>query len=183
MHTLIEEGVVHYWGTSEWTAAQIADAHALCERYGWHLPKTEQPQYSMLYRERVETEILPVTEPRGVGLVVWSPLGMGMLTGKYDQGIPEDSRFEKEPWAKERFLTPENVEKVKQLKRVADELDISRAQLALAWVLRQPNVTGAIIGASRPEQVVDNAAAAGVTLSSDTLAAIDTALENVADRG
>ncbi len=180
MHTLIEQGKVLYWGTSEWSAAQITEAYELCDRYGWHLPKVEQPQYSMLFREPVESQILPTTEPRGIGLVTWSPLAMGMLTGKYDNGVPPNSRFEREAWARERFLTEENVDKVHQLKPIADELDLSRAQLALAWILRQPGVSSVITGATRPEQVLDNVKAAEVTLSAETIERIEGILKGTA---
>lgn len=173
MNTLIEQGKVLYWGTSEWSAAQLVEAHSVCERHGWHLPKVEQPQYSMLYRQPIEDQILPVTEPRGIGLVTWSPLAMGMLTGKYDEGIPEDSRFNREPWARERYMTERAVEQVRQLKPVAGDLGISRAQLALAWILRHPGVSSVITGATRPSQVVDNAGAAKVELTADVLAAIE----------
>jgi voltage-dependent potassium channel beta subunit len=178
MDDLIRRGKVLYWGTSVWSSAQIAEACDVCERYGLYPPQVEQPQYSMLYRQHVETDVLPATEPRGIGLVCWSPLAMGMLTGKYDTGIPEDTRFAREPWAKERFVTPENAERVRNLRSIADELGISRAQLALAWVLRHAGVSSAIIGATRPEQVIDNAAAADVTLSEDVLSRIEAVLGN-----
>ncbi|MFO7663311.1 MAG: aldo/keto reductase family protein [Chloroflexota bacterium] len=165
MDDLIHRGKVLYWGTSEWSGEQIREAYDLCERYGLYPPQVEQPQYSMLVRDRVEGEILPTTEPRGIGLVVYSPLAMGLLTGKYDDGIPQDTRFSREPWAAERYLNEENVARVRQLKPIADELGINRAQLALAWTLRQPAVSSAIIGATRPEQVIDNGAAADVELS------------------
>ena len=173
MNDIISAGMVHYWGTSEWSPAQIMEAYQVCERYGWHKPKTEQPQYSMMHRKRVEETLLPVTRPLGVGLVVWSPLAMGMLTGKYDDGVPEDSRFGKEDWAKERFLNEENIEKVRQLKAIADELEITRAQLALAWVLRDEGISSVITGATRPEQVLDNVKAADVELSPEQIERID----------
>jgi len=173
MHTLIEQGKVLYWGTSEWPAAQIVAAYDLCERYGWHLPQVEQPQYSMLYRQPVEDSILPVTEPRGMGLVTWSPLAMGMLTGKYDAGIPADSRFARETWVRDRFFHDANVEKVRRLQPVAESLGITRAQLALAWSLRQPGVSSVITGATQAEQVLDNVQAAAVQLSADVLAQIE----------
>jgi aryl-alcohol dehydrogenase-like predicted oxidoreductase len=173
MHTLIEQGKVLYWGTSEWEPVQLVEAVALGEKYHLHPPKTEQPQYSMLYRERVEQQILPVTEPRGIGLVPWSPLAMGMLTGKYDDGVPADSRFGKEEWAKERFATPENVDKVRRLKPIADGLGITRAQLALAWLLRQPGVSSVITGATRASQIEENAKAGEVTLSPEIIEQIE----------
>ena len=173
MHDLITAGKVHYWGTSEWSPAQITEAVAICEKHGWHPPRTEQPQYSMMHRKRVEETLLPVTRANGVGLVVWSPLAMGMLTGKYDDGVPDDSRFGNEPWAKERYLNEATVEQVRQLKPIADELGITRAQLALAWVLRDPGVSSVITGATRPEQVTDNVQAADVHLTDDQISRID----------
>ncbi|MDZ4768018.1 MAG: aldo/keto reductase family protein [Chloroflexota bacterium] len=177
MHTLIESGMVHYWGTSVWTGAQLTEAYDLCDRYGWHMPKTEQPQYSMLHREQVESDVLPTAEKRGIGLVVWSPLAQGMLTGKYDDGVPEGSRFAREEWAKDRFVNEKNIARVKALKPIADELGISRADLALAWVLRNPGVSSAIIGATRAEQVIENVKAADVTLSDDVIARIEAILK------
>ncbi|MFW5691346.1 MAG: aldo/keto reductase family protein [Chloroflexota bacterium] len=173
MNDLITQGKVLYWGTSEWEGYQIAEAYEICMRHGWNLPQTEQPQYSMLHRDRVENTIFPVTEPRGIGVVPWSPLGMGMLTGKYDEGIPEDSRFAREDWAAKRFINDENRQKVKALKPIADDLGITRAQLALAWCLRTPAVSSVITGATRPEQVVDNARAGEVTLTPDVVEAIE----------
>jgi aryl-alcohol dehydrogenase-like predicted oxidoreductase len=138
-----------------------------------HPPKTEQPQYSMLHREFVETNVLPVTEKNGVGLVVWSPLAQGMLTGKYDAGIPKDSRFAREAWAKERFVNDDNVRKVRALRAVAEDAGISRAQLALAWTLRQPGVSSAIIGATKTAQVEDNIKAADITLSPEVVSRVE----------
>ncbi|MBC8170909.1 MAG: aldo/keto reductase family protein, partial [Anaerolineae bacterium] len=178
MHDLITHGKVLYWGTSEWKAAQIVEAHEICQRYGWHLPKTEQPQYSMLYRQPVEDQILPVTYPRGIGLVVFSPLAQGMLTGKYDLGIPTDSRFARETWAKDRFLTEVTVEKVRRLKSIADDLDITRGQLALAWVLRHPGVSSVITGATKADQVIDNVKAAEVVLSEEHINQIEVILKS-----
>lgn len=176
MNDLIHRGKVLYWGTSEWTAAQITEAHDICKRNGWYPPKAEQPQYSMLYRQPVEDQILPTTQPRGIGLVIWSPLAMGMLTGKYDDGIPNDTRFARETWAKERYVNDQNVERVRKLKTIADDLGISRAQLALAWVLRHNGVSSVITGATRPAQVEDNVRAAEVTLSDDVINQIETIL-------
>lgn len=178
MHTLIEAGKMLYWGTSEWTAAQIVEAYAICERHGWHLPKTEQPQYSMLFREPVESQILPVAGPRGIGLVTWSPLAMGMLTGKYDDGLPPDSRFQREAWAKERFFNDRTVALVRQLRPIAERLGISRAQLALAWILRHPEVSSVITGATRPEQVIENVQAAEVALSPGVIEEIEDILDH-----
>ncbi len=176
MDDLIRRGRVLYWGTSEWSAEQLAEVTALCERYNLYPPQAEQPQYSMLYRERVEQEILPAAAARGIGLVVWSPLAMGMLTGKYDEGIPQDTRFARESWARERFLTEENSARVRRLAPIAERLGITRGQLALAWILRQPQVSSVIIGATKAAQVRENAAAADVVLSSELVQEIETVL-------
>jgi voltage-dependent potassium channel beta subunit len=180
MHDLVQQGKVLYWGTSVWSAAQIVEAHEICMRYGWHLPKTEQPQYSMLHRNPVEDQILPATHPRGIGIVAFSPLGQGMLTGKYDEGIPQDSRFAREEWAKNRFMNDTNAEKVRKLKPIADELGISRSQLALAWVLRQPGVSSVIIGATKAHQVEENVRAADIRLTEDQINRIDAILRGEA---
>ena len=176
MNDIINQGKLLYWGTSKWPAAQIVEAYEVCERYGWHLPQTEQPQYSMLFREEVEDSILPATDPRGIGLVPFSPLAMGMLTGKYDEGIPDDTRFSREPWARDRFFNDANVARVRALKSIADDLGITRAQLALAWVLRHPGVSSVITGATRAAQVTDNTAAADAHLSADVIDAIENIL-------
>lgn len=176
MDDLIHQGKALYWGTSEWQPTQILEAYSICERYGFYKPQVEQPQYSMLVRENVEQGLLPVTKRRGIGLVVWSPLAMGMLSGKYDEGVPQDSRFGREEWARGRFMNEANAERVRRLKPIADELGLTRAQLALAWALRDEGVSSVIIGATRPEQVDDNIGAVEATLSADALAAIEEAL-------
>jgi voltage-dependent potassium channel beta subunit len=173
MNSLIEWGKVLYWGTSEWSAEQIVEAYDICERYGWHFPIVEQPQYSMLFREPVESQILPATHPRGIGVVAWSPLAMGMLTGKYDDGVPEDTRFGRESWAKDRYMNEKNIERVKKLKPIADELNITRAQLALAWVLRHEGVSSVITGATKVVQVWDNVRAADVELTDEHIQRIE----------
>lgn len=173
MHDLIEQGKVLYWGTSEWEASQIVEAYEICDRYGWHLPRTEQAQYSMLWREKVEKQVLSATLPRGIGLVAWSPLAQRMLTGKYDGGIPEGTRFSREAWARDRLVNPANSEIVKRLKPVANDVGITRSQLALAWCLRQPGVSSVITGATRPEQVEENVRAGEIDLASDVIARID----------
>ena len=133
---------------------------------------TEQPQYSLAYRDRVEKEILPVTEKNGVGLVVWSPLGMGVLTGKFDTGDVPGSRLTDTQIGRDLY-TPETIEKVRQLKPIADELGVTRGTLALAWALRTRAVSSAIVGATRPEQMTQNLEAADFRLSSETLARIE----------
>jgi len=173
---VVKSGRAHYWGTSEWSAAQIAEAHTFAKANGLVAPVVEQPQYSMLYRERVEEQILPVTHPKGIGLVVWSPLAMGMLTGKYDEGVPEGSRFADNDGFAERFLTDANRRIVLSLGEVAHELGVTRAQLALAWTLRQPGVSSVITGATKVQQIEDNLGAAELDLDDATVDRIDAIL-------
>ncbi|MFC6592468.1 aldo/keto reductase family protein [Deinococcus lacus] len=173
---VIRDGKALYWGTSMWPAARIAQATEFARAHGLHAPVVEQPEYSMVARERVEKEILPYTESAGIGLVVWSPLAMGLLTGKYDDGVPEGARLgENENWAK-KFLTEQNVQRVRDLKPVADDLGLTRAQLALAWILRQKGVSSVITGATKVTQIQDTVRAAGVRLSSDVQAQIEAVL-------
>lgn len=173
MSDLVTQGLVHYWGTSEWSGAQIEEAYALCDRYGWHLPQTEQPQYSLVHREFVETNVMPVTTKRGVGLVPWSPLGGGLLTGKYDEGIPTGSRFARETWAADRYLTKANIERVKKMKRIADGLGVTRAALALAWCLTNANVSSVITGATKVSQIEENVKASEITIDDKTKKKLD----------
>ncbi len=173
---VVRSGRAHYWGTSMWTAAQIAEAVTYAKSNGLVAPIAEQPEYSMLRSERVETEIMPVTKAKGVGLVAFSPLAQGMLTGKYDAGIPNDSRFAHFETFKERFLTEENVARVRALKDIAGDLGVTRSQLALAWVLRNTNVASVITGATRVAQLEENVGAATVTLDDDVLGRIEKAL-------
>lgn len=175
---LVDSGKVTYWGTSEWPAARIAEAVAFANDNGLHPPIVEQPQYSMLYRERVEEQILPITDSAGMGLVVWSPLAMGMLTGKYDDGLPEGARLSTNDGFRERILTEANRTKVKALRSVAGDLGITRAQLALAWILRNQSVSSTITGATRPEQISETIGAANVVLSDDVAASIESILSD-----
>jgi aryl-alcohol dehydrogenase-like predicted oxidoreductase len=132
----------------------------------------------MVFRKDFETDVLPVTSTNGMGTVLWSPLAQGLLTGKYDDGLPDDSRFARETWAKDRFLNDENVQRVKALKPIADELGVTRSQLALAWTLRHPGVSSAIIGATKVSQLEDNVKAAELTLSAEVIERIEQALGN-----
>ncbi len=163
MDTLIRQGKVLYWGTSEWTADQLQAAYAICDQHGYEPPQMEQPQYNMFHRARVEVALRCHVENRGLGTTIWSPLASGLLTGKYDDGIPSDSRaaLSGMAWLQQEF-TPDRIDKVKALKCVADDLGCTRAQLALAWASLHPHVSTVITGASRPEQVTENMAALGV---------------------
>ncbi len=179
---VVRAGKAHYIGVSEWTAEQIRAGHALAKDLGIQLVSS-QPQYSMLWRV-IEAEVIPASEELGVSQIVWSPVAQGVLTGKYlpGQPAPEGSRATDEKGGANmisRFMNDEVLTQVQKLKPIADALGITMAQLAVAWVLANQNVAGAIIGASRPEQVVDNAKAVDVALDADVLAAIDEALGGV----
>ena len=158
MNQIIQQGKAFYWGTSQWSAQQIMDAYGIARREHLVPPVMEQPEYNMFHRERVEREYALLYEKIGLGTTIWSPLDSGILTGKYNQGIPEDSRLAKETWL-QRELAQEKIEKVRQLTPIAEELGGSIAQLALAWCLKNPNVSTVITGASRPEQVRENVGA------------------------
>jgi voltage-dependent potassium channel beta subunit len=158
MNQIIQQGKAFYWGTSQWSAQQIMDAYGIARREHLVPPVMEQPEYNMFHRERVEREYALLYEKIGLGTTIWSPLDSGILTGKYNQGIPEDSRLAKETWL-QRELVQEKIEKVRQLTPIAQELGGSMAQLALAWCLKNPNVSTVITGASRPEQVRENVGA------------------------
>jgi len=176
---LVTQGKILYAGVSEWSAAQIAEALHIADKLLLDRIVSNQPQYSMLQRY-IEPEILPLCEREGVGQVIWSPLGQGVLTGKYKKGeaYPAGSRATDPSSSQfvQRLLTDENLDKVEQLRVLATRKDCTLAQLALAWTLRQANVSSAIIGASRPEQIDENVKALDVVLTADELAEIETIL-------
>jgi aryl-alcohol dehydrogenase-like predicted oxidoreductase len=176
---VVQEGKARYIGFSEWNAVQIK---ATLEMTGMEKFVSSQPQYSMLWREP-EAEIFPLCADNGIGQIVWSPLGQGVLTGKYRAGqpIPQDSRAANDKMNVfiDRLMTDEILAAVEKLRPIAQAENLSRAQLALAWVLRDERVSSAIIGATKPEQVADNAAASGVRLSSETLTAVDKILNRI----
>jgi voltage-dependent potassium channel beta subunit len=177
MDDLIHQGKILYWGTSEWSGAQIQEALNICERYNLYKPQSEQPHYNMLHRQRVEEDILPVAEPRGIGLVVFSPLASGFLTGKYDDAVPDDSRLKNLDWLGGRMLKDDLINAVRRLKPIADELGVTRSQLAIAWTLRQPGVSSAITGATKPQQIEETIKAAEIKLEDELLDRIDQALD------
>ena len=181
MHDMIDRGHALYWGTSEWSAGSIRAAWEIAERLHLHKPVVEQPQYNLLWRERVEDEYAPLYDDIGLGLTTWSPLGSGLLTGKYLDGVPEGSRatLEGYGWLK-HLLTDEGANsKVRALSAVADELGVPLAQLAIAWCAANPHVSSVITGASRVEQVEQNMAALDVLplLTPDVLARIEATLD------
>jgi voltage-dependent potassium channel beta subunit len=154
---VVRQGKAFYWGTSEWSASEIMRADGLARQYMLRPPSMEQPQYNMLYRNRVEIEYQPLYRDLGYGTTIWSPLASGILTGKYNNGIPQGTRMSAPgmEWLREQ-VTQDKIETVRRLQPVADELGCSMAQLALAWCLKNPNVSTVITGASRPEQVTEN---------------------------
>lgn len=158
MSDAIDRGWVLYWGTSEWTADEIRAAYEIAERHHLHKPVMEQPQYNMLTRRKVEKEYARLYDDIGLGLTIWSPLASGLLSGKYIDGIPEDSRaaLQGYEWIKDMVSDEAANEKVKQLRDLAEELDATPAQLAIAWCAKNPNVSSVITGASKVEQVVEN---------------------------
>jgi aryl-alcohol dehydrogenase-like predicted oxidoreductase len=180
MDDLIHRGKILYWGTSEWTGAQIQQACDLAEKYHLYPPQVEQPQYNMLVRDRFEKEVAPAAQKNGMGLVVWSPLASGLLTGKYDDGVPAGTRLADINWLREEVLSEERLAKVRSLKMVAGTLNVTRAQLAMAWALHHPAVSSVITGATRVEQLVENLGASTVELTPDILAQIDQILAPVA---
>lgn len=174
---LVSQGKVLYIGVSEWTPAQIVEAYAIADKLLLDKIIVNQPVYNMFNRY-IEKEIIPIGQEKGYGQVVFSPLAQGLLTGKYRLGqpVPEDSRAASKNWG-EKQLNETNLIRVEKISKIADELGIKVSQLAIAWILRQSNVASALVGASRPEQVVENCAASGITLSQDVLSAIEDILK------
>lgn len=162
MNQVIRSGKAFYWGTSQWTAEQIREAWHIARREHLRPPLMDQPQYNMFYRDKVEREFHNLYRDIGLGTTIWSPLASGLLTGKYNEGIPEDSRLslEKYDWLRKKLLESEKgrnqLQKVKKLTSVTKELGITMPELALAWCLKNPNVSTVITGASKPEQVRQN---------------------------
>jgi aryl-alcohol dehydrogenase-like predicted oxidoreductase len=182
---IVRAGKALYIGVSEWTAPQLREAHGLASKLGFQLI-SNQPQYSMLWRV-IESEVVPASEELGISQIVWSPVAQGVLTGKYKPGqpVPEGSRATDSKGGDsmiKRWLTDEVLTGVQGLEPIAAELGLTMAQLAVAWVLQNPNVASAIIGASKPEQVASNVAAAGVKLDADVLSRIDAALGDIVER-
>ncbi|MEV4677468.1 MULTISPECIES: aldo/keto reductase family protein [Actinomadura] len=177
---LVRQGKVLYVGVSEWRAEEIERALKIADEMGFDRIVSSQPQYSMLWRV-IEEEVVPLCEREGVGQIVWSPIAQGVLTGKYKPGqpLPEGSRATDDKGGADmikRYLNDDLLTRVQELRPIADELGLSMAQLAIAWTLQNPNVSAAIVGATRPEQVTDNVKAAGVKLDADVMKRIDDVL-------
>lgn len=174
MDFLVRQGYALYWGTSEWSAVQLEEAYQIAKELNCIKPSMEQPRYNLFFREQLEKNYLPLFEKYGMGTTIWSPLASGILSGKYNQGIPRDSRLARETW-----LVPDNfmqlIEKTKQLDIIAKNLECTLSQLALAWCLKNPHVSTVITGATKPEQLVENVKAVKVKnkLTPDIMKKID----------
>ena len=158
MNILIQQGKILYWGTSEWSGAEIVEAHAVAGRLGLEGPAMEQPQYNLFERQKMEVEYKTIFKNIGMGTTIWSPLASGLLTGKYNDGVPEGSRLGLEgfDWLKDRTLSEARIASVKKLETIAKDLDTTQATLAIAWCIANPNVSTAILGATRPAQLTEN---------------------------
>jgi len=158
MHNLILQGKILYWGTSEWSGVEIMEAHRVANQYRLIGPVVEQPQYNLFERNKMENEFLMVFKTVGMGTTIWSPLASGLLSGKYNDGIPEESRFAITgfDWLKDRWMKENFLDKVKRLNDLAKSLGITLAQLCIAWCIKNPDVTTAILGANRKEQLLEN---------------------------
>ena len=158
MNNLIQQGKILYWGTSEWSGVEIMEAHRVARDYRLIAPQVEQPQYNLFEREKLEKDFLDVFKNVGLGTTIWSPLATGLLTGKYNNGVPSDSRLGIEgfDWLKERWITEDKVAKVVKLGALANELEVTLPQLSIAWCISNKNVTTAILGATKKEQLLDN---------------------------
>lgn len=182
MHGLTLQGKILYWGTSEWSAQEIMEAHAVAEKYNLIGPVMEQPQYNMFHRDKVEVEFSQIYATYGLGTTIWSPLASGVLTGKYNNGFPEGTRLGIPglDWLKERSLSESKLEKTRELTKLAKELDMTMPQLALSWCLNNPDVSTVILGASKMEHLEDNLGALDQVekLTVDVLDKIELVLDN-----
>lgn len=182
MHDIVSRGKALYWGTSEWSAAEIMEAWQIADKHHLHKPTMEQPQYNMFNRQKVEQEFARLYQDIGLGTTTWSPLASGMLTGKYLNGLPADSRanLKDYEWLKKAVTDPDRISKVKELASIAADLGVSMTQMALAWCLKNPHVSTVITGASRVEQVRENMGASGVVekLTPEVMTRIDEVLGN-----
>jgi voltage-dependent potassium channel beta subunit len=185
MHNLVQQGKVIYWGTSEWSAQQITEAHSVAARWGLTPPTMEQPQYNLFERDKVERDYLPVYDTFGLGTTIWSPLASGLLTGKYNNGMPNDSRANLPgyEWLRDIMMGDvgrARIEKIKELAKIADGAGLPIHHMALLWCLANPHVSTVILGASKIEQLTDNLSAlqSKSKMTADVLAAIETVMGN-----
>lgn len=174
MDYLVRNGYAHYWGTSEWNAEQLSSAYQTAQELNCMLPTMEQPEYNMFHRARVERELVPLYKKYGLGTTIWSPLASGLLSGKYNDGIPQDSRLAREAWLRDNDIDA-RIAQVKKLMPIAAQLDCTMAQLALAWCLKNPQVSTVITGASNLKQLQENLQAENIKsrLTPDIMQAIE----------
>jgi voltage-dependent potassium channel beta subunit len=165
MNHLLQQGKILYWGTSEWSGVEIMEAHRIAEKYKLIGPTMEQPQYNLFERHKVEVEYAEIYKNVGLGTTIWSPLASGLLSGKYNDGIPKGSRFALEgfDWLKDRWMLDERIKKIKKLSELAAKLDTTTAALSIAWCIKNPNVSTAILGATKKQQLLDNLTAVEVS--------------------
>jgi aryl-alcohol dehydrogenase-like predicted oxidoreductase len=188
MHDLIVQGKVLYWGTSEWEPAQLHAAFEACSRHNLHPPVVEQPQYNLFHRARVEKELAPIFDSPGLGTTTWSPLASGLLTGKYNQGVPPDSRLNVAglEWLREKLTGPGSARRIAavgKFAKIANKIGVPLPSLAVAWCLKNPRVSTVILGASKVEQLRANLGALDVVekLTPDVMKEIDAISAPVAD--
>lgn len=169
MHNLINQGKIFYWGTSEWSAQEIMEAHMVARQYNLIGPTMEQPQYNMFWREKMEVEYSGIFKNVGMGTTIWSPLMSGLLSGKYNEGYPKDTRLNIEglEWLKDRSLAEDKIEKTRKLTALAKKLNLTMAQMALIWCTKNPNVSTVILGASKTSQLKENLKALGMLAKLD----------------
>ncbi len=161
MDQILKSGLAFYWGTSEWSAEEIEQACKIAEKMNAMPPVVEQPQYNLIFKKRVEKEYAPIYEKYGIGTTIWSPLASGVLSGKYLEGIPEGSRLDRWPWLKKTMeergiFQEETLQKLKRIKEIAEGLDVTMAQLSIAWCLKNPHVSSVILGVSSLDQLKEN---------------------------
>jgi voltage-dependent potassium channel beta subunit len=182
MNTLIQQGKILYWGTSEWSGVEIMEAHRVAAEFKLIGPITEQPQYNMFEREKIEKEYMDVYRTVGLGTTIWSPLASGLLSGKYNEGIPKTSRFALEgfDWLKDRWMLDDNIKKVKKISELATKLGVSTASLSIAWCIKNPNVSTAILGATKKQQLLENLKSLEVVpmLTTEIMEKIDGIMKN-----
>jgi voltage-dependent potassium channel beta subunit len=182
MNHLIQQGKVLYWGTSEWSAVEIMEAHRVATQYKLIAPTMEQPQYNLFERDKMEKEYRDIFNQVGMGTTIWSPLASGLLSGKYNDGIPKGSRFALEgfDWLKDRWVADDKMKKVKKMAELATKLGVSTAALSIAWCIKNTNVSTAILGATKKQQIIENLKAIEVEklLDQELMDKIETIMKN-----
>ncbi len=181
MNHLLQQGKILYWGTSEWSGVEIMEAHRMAEKYKLIGPAMEQPQYNLFERHKVEVEYAEIYKNVGLGTTIWSPLASGLLSGKYNDGIPKDSRFALQgfDWLKDRWMVDDRIKKVKKLSEFAAKIGTTTAALSIAWSIKNPNVSTAILGATKKQQLLDNLKALEVaaTLTPEVMEKIESIMK------